>query len=268
MTINLHAYGCGSPIRLSVIQAMAKGSGAVYFSPDANPNYLGGDSIVWGLIRGADKLMLSTRANGCNFYQVDNAYFGRNIFYRVTPNALQFTGLPRGVLNNRYEQILKILGKSIMPWNKSRNGPIVICPSSDMLHRFYGGTLSHWIEAVTREIQKHTERPIFIRHKELSPKDDIDELIHQAWCVVTHVSAAALDSLRLGVPVITTGACAASALATPINEIEKPVMADGREALFSLLANAQFTIEEMNNNNIIDIVSSLSADYLITTVAK
>jgi hypothetical protein len=38
--------------------------------------------------------------------------------------------------------------------------------------------------------------------------------------------------------------------------------------LFTLLANAQFTIEAMNNNKIIGIVTILHADYLITTVAK
>lgn len=267
MTTNLHAYGCGSPIRLPVIQALAKGSRADFF-PNANPKYLGGDSIVWGLIRGADQLMLSTRTNGCNYYQVDNAYFGRNLFYRVTPNALQFTGLPREVLNNRHELILKLLGKNILPWNKSRNGPIVICPSSEMLYRFYGTTLTDWISEVTQEIQKQTDRPIYIRFKEISPSDDIDELIRQAWCVVTHVSAAALDSLRMGVPVVTTGVCAASALATPLSEIENPILPNGREALFSLLANAQFTLEEMSSNNIIDIISSLATDYLNVSVVK
>jgi len=265
MLTNLHAYGCGSPIRLPVIQAMALGSNADFFCPDPNPKYLGGDSIVWGLIRGADKLMQDTRTNNCNFYQVDNAYFGRNFFYRVTPNALQFSGLPRKVLNNRHEQILMALGKSILPWKKSRNGPIVICPSSDMLYRFHGGTLTQWIYEVTLEIRKYTDRPIFIRYKDLSPKDDIDELIRQAWCVVTHVSAAALDSLRLGIPVVTTGTCAASALATPINKIENPIMPNGREALFSLLANAQFSIEELRKNNVVKIIRDLHARHFNTS---
>jgi hypothetical protein len=135
-----------------------------------------------------------------------------------------------------------------------------------MLYRFYGTTLDDWISEVKQEIQKHTDRPIAIRYKELSPKDDIDELIRQAWCVVTHVSAAALDSLRMGVPVVTTGVCAASALATPISEIENPILTDGREALFSLLANAQFTLEEMSSSNIIDIISSLSAAYFNSSI--
>ena len=82
------------------------------------------------------------------------------------------------------------------------------------------------------------------------------------------VSAAALDSLRMGVPVVTTGVCAASALATPLSEIENPILPNGREALFSLLANAQFTLEEMSSNNIIDIVSSLATDYLNASVVK
>ena len=38
--------------------------------------------------------------------------------------------------------------------------------------------------------------------------------------------------------------------------------------LFSLLVNAQLTTEEMNNNNILGIVTILYANYLIMTVAK
>ena len=89
------------------------------------------------------------------------------------------------------------------------------------------------------------------------PKDDIDEAIQDAWCVVTHVSAAALDALRLGVPVITTGECAATPLATALSEINNPRLSEGREMLFSLLANCQFTPEEMLKNNVISAVRKL-----------
>ena len=43
------AYGCGSPIRLPIVAALARGSSAKQFIPDANPVYRGDNSIVWGL---------------------------------------------------------------------------------------------------------------------------------------------------------------------------------------------------------------------------
>lgn len=258
MRNQIFAYGCGSPIRLPIVQALATGAGVNAFIPNASPSYQGGDSIVWGLIRGAHEIMQQTRQNGFDYFQIDNAYFGRNRYFRVTQNALQLTHMPKAVLDDRYKSIFNMLGKSLLPWRTQRNGPIVICPSSEFLYRFYGTTLEAWIQSVSLEIKKYTDRQIVVRYKDLMPKDDIDEAIQDAWCVVTHVSAAALDALRLGVPVITTGECAASPLATPLSEINNPRLSEGREMLFSLLANCQFTFEEMLNSNVVATVREMT----------
>ena len=251
MSQNLVAYGCGSPIRLPIVEALAKGSHADKFIPDSNPKYIGGDSIVWGLIRGANEIMLETRRSGRDYFQIDNAYFGRNIYFRVTQNALQINCLPTTVIDNRYKYILDQLGKSILPWKKNRNGPIVICPSSNFMYLFMGTTLENWLKDVIDELRKFTNRPIVVRFKEIMPKDDIDDVIRDAWCVVTHVSSAAIDALRLGIPVVTTASCAASSLATPIQKIEFPNLAQGRDELFSLLAHCQFSQDEMRNSNVL-----------------
>jgi hypothetical protein len=50
--------------------------------------------------------MVETRGSGRDFFQVDNAYFGRNIYFRVTQNALQINYLPSKVIDNRYKFIL------------------------------------------------------------------------------------------------------------------------------------------------------------------
>ena len=258
MTKKLVAYGCGSPIRLPLVEALAIGSGADKFISESNPFYEGGNSIVWGLIRGAREIMSQTRASGNDYFQLDNAYFGRNVYFRVTQNALQLNFLPRNVLDNRYKYILGQLGKSILPWKKIRNGPIVICPSSNFMYLFMGTTLESWLKTVIEEIKKFSDRPIVIRYKELMPSDDIDQVIGDAWCVVTHVSSAAIDALRLGIPVVTTASCAASSLSTHIQEIEFPNQSEGRDELFSLLAHGQFLQEEMLNNNILNSIIKIS----------
>jgi hypothetical protein len=176
----------------------------------------------------------------------------------VTLNALQFSRIPPSVINNRYELILNQLNKPILPWKAKRNGPIVICPSSEFLYRFFGTTLEDWINAVIDELKKFTDRKIVIRYKEMIPRDDIDDEISDAWCVVTHMSAAALDALRLGIPVVTTGECAASPLASNFEEIERPRFFDGRNELFSLLACGQFTPEEMLNQKVLTTVRGIS----------
>ena len=261
----LYAYGCGSPIRLPLVHALAIGSSANKFIPDPNPLYLGGNSIVWGLIRGADRIMQQTSNNGHKYYQIDNAYFCRNVYFRVTCNALQLNFLPKHVIDNRYIKILNSMGRAIEPWKKNRNGPIVICPSSNLLYKYMGTTLEDWINLVISQIKNLTSRPIKIRYKELMPKDDIDKDISDAWCVVTHVSASALDALRLGIPVVTTGSCAASSLSTALNNIESPFLGDGRDELFSLLANGQFTLEELINKPVLEIVDKF---YDLNSVLK
>ena len=238
---DLVAYGCGSPVRLPVVRAMATGSGARSFVPDAHPAYLGGHSLIWGLIRGAPELMSQTRAAGCDFYQMDNAYFGRDHYFRVTRNALQQCTI-RECDGDRLDRVFHRLGLTLHPWKAQRNGPILLCPSSEFLFRFYGTTAEKWVADTVAAIRRHTDRPIALRPKQL---DGIDVAVRDAHCVVTHVSAAALDALRIGVPVMVTAACAATPLATPMCEIDAPRSGMDRLPLFSSLAWGQFTIEEM-----------------------
>lgn len=259
----LTAYSCASPIRLPVIQAVACGSNVINIIADSNPTYQGGDSIVWGLIRGAKEIMTQTSAMGNDFFHIDNAYFGRNLFYRVTHNALQLSSIPTKVIDNRYKKILSALNKNINPWKRTRNGPIVICPSSPFLYSYYSTNLDDWICQTVSTLRRYTERPIKIRYKELMPKDDIDQDICDSWCVVTHVSAAGLDALRLGIPIITTGICAGTPLSTPINKIESPMLNEGREQLFSYLAYGQFTIDEMEKTNVLEIAAQNAKINLI-----
>ena len=248
MTIHsrsIRAYGCGSPIRLPIVHALAIGSKADFFYPEENPIYQGGDSIVWGLIRGAGQLMIETSDSGCDFYQMDNAYFGRNIYYRVTKNALQLSEISKHITPHRCKIIFKELGLKILPWNIKRNGPIILCLSSNHLYEFYGASAEDWVKSTIAQIRQYSDREIIIRDKDLDPSNPIQHQINNAWCVITHVSAAALDALLLGIPVITTGDCAASPLSTKFQYIDNPSMPEGREDLFASLSWGQFTQAEM-----------------------
>ena len=239
----LNVYGCGSPIRLPIAQAMAQGAGADAFIPGPNPDYLGGTSIIWGLIRGAPAVMDATRAAGFDFFQMDNAYFGRERYFRITRNALQITQAgdrdDRRLMANFRET-----GHRLAPWRTDRPGPIVLCPSSHFLHGYFGTTIEAWTEDVTRRIRAVSDRPILMRPKAFI---GIEAQIADAWCVVTHVSAAGLDALRLGIPVVTTAPCAASPLATSLEAIETPYLHGDRIRLFSTLAWGQFTPDEMRS---------------------
>lgn len=240
----LNVYGCGSPIRLPMMQTLANGLNANNFIKKENPQYLDGNSVVWGLIRGAKPIMEITGKHGYDFFQVDNAYFGRNEYFRITKNSLQLIGLPNNVKDNRYINIFKKHNLQYKKWQKKRSDKIIICLSSEYLYSYYSTTLNEWLNNTIKEIRKYTDKEIIVRLKN-NNLNSIEKDIENAWCVVTHVSAAALDALRLGVPVVTTGICSATSLSTQISDIDNPLMLEGRDELFSHLAWAQFSIEEM-----------------------
>ena len=239
----LNAYGCASPIRLPVTAALAAGACADAFFPEANPAYRGGDSIVWGLIRGAAEVMNSTADSGNDYFQIDNAYFFREKYFRVTKNSLQLCKIDT-VDHSRYLKVLREAKLEVYPWKIRRGDEILVCPSSEFLFGFYKTNMEAWVKETVEKIRTFTDRPIRVRKKHIG---GIDEDIANAWCLVTHVSAAGLDALRMGIPVVTTGQCAASPLATPIDEIANPKLIDGREDLFATLAWGQFNLEEMRN---------------------
>ena len=247
----LNVYGCGSPIRLPIAEAMAQGSGAVNFLPQADPTYVPGNSIVWGLIRGARNIIESTISNHCDYYQMDNAYFGRDVYYRITRNGLQLSKLA-----NRDESRLNLQFKSLNlkfeNWKKRRGDNILICASSEDLYRFYQTTADDWISSTISKIRRYTDRPIVIRKKQLF---GIEDAVKNSWIVVTHSSAAAIDALRFGIPVIITEESAAMPLATKFSEIENPRITANRRTLFSTLAWGQFTMEEMRNGFAWTVVS-------------
>lgn len=213
-----------------------------------NPDYQGGDSVVWGLIRGAKQIIEATKKAGNHFYQLDNAYFGRNAYYRFTRDAFQLTELIERPAN-RWQHIAKQHSLELRPWKdptadfKLRKRKIVFCLSTPKLYKFFNLDFDTYKADVMKRIQAVTDRPIFARHKETPYPIETD--LQDAWCVVTHSSAAALDALMWGVPVFVTGPCAANPCALQdLKQIEHPIFPD-REPLFHSLAYAQFLPEEM-----------------------
>lgn len=214
---------------------------------ESKPNYRGGDSIVWGLIRGAPHIIEETKKAGKDYYQLDNGYFGRNSYYRFTKNAFQQTELKERK-PDRWEHIKKQHSLEIRPWKKDGKY-ILLCMSTEHLFRFFGKDINLYREKTVKSIKSVTDRPIVVREKDTrgTPQEGIpiEDALKDAWCVVTHTSAAALDALRFGVPVFTTGPCAANPCASQdLSQIETPIYPE-REPLFWSLAYGQWLPEEM-----------------------
>ena len=235
----IHAYACGTPIRKQYVQAAAESVGAPYH-PEADPKYLGGDAIVWGLIRGSPRLIGEIRKAGCNYWHMDNGYFGRNHLFRITKNANQRTDLIERPAD-RWEKIRDMFKIEMKPWQKGRK--IIVALSTEHLYKFMGTDLQTWKNETLSILRKHTDREIIVRAK--NDPLPIENMLLDCHALVTHTSASALDALRAGVPIFTTGECCARQLALQdLTKIEEPIYPE-REPLFRHLSYCMFTKDEL-----------------------
>lgn len=168
---------------------------------------------------------------------MDNGYWGRNKYFRITKNANQVTELTERT-PERFERIRK--GIQFRPWHGGSR--VVLALSTEHLYKFFGMDIKKYTEDTVAQIRKYTDRKIIVRPKDANYPIEND--LKEACCLVTHTSCAALNALEFGVPIITTGECCAKPLSGRFEDIESLKFPD-REPLFWHLAWNQFTVDEL-----------------------
>lgn len=197
-------------------------------------NYQGGVWAGFGSPQNWDSLFLAIRS-GNEFYYGDHAYFGRGKYYRITKNALQHSGFGNGSLER-----LKPFYEEARPW--VRGSKVIVCAQSQPYHDRTGE--NDWLDRTLKKLSLATDREIVIRRKNDHRPLQLD--LDDAWCVVTQSSAAAIHGLMLGVPAICTSQCAASCMSlSDVLMVEKPYYPDDRMEWAAVLANNQWTLEEI-----------------------
>lgn len=100
---------------------------------------------------------------------------------------------------------------TVMPQPWRRTGKkILVVESSKMHYKIFGTSLTQWRKQVRDELKRVTDRPIEFRPKELDRKSrtSVYELLQSTdeyYCVISDASAAAIEAIWCGVPVITLG---------------------------------------------------------------
>lgn len=188
--------------------------------------------------------LTKARKRGFDFYYGDHAYFGRQRFFRVTKNALQYS--PRTAKTGNHEPDYAKL--AVHGWTKERpyrkRGPghIVLCVQSDGWHNRMGDL--GWTQRMLHTLQLYTDRRIIQRTKNTARP--LAQDLRGAHALVTHTSNAAVEALLLGVPVFCTGDCAASHMGlSDVANIENPIYPEGRLHMAAVLAANQWTMEEI-----------------------
>jgi hypothetical protein len=209
--------------------------------------------VIRGLGGGSRKAIQHCWESGRTFYAIDTGYFGNGkakTVHRVTKNALQYLG----PITDRDHDRARSFGykfKKFTPGSKI----LLVPPSNKVMELFGQPDPETWVEQVTTELRKYTDRPIEVRLKPLRSERVSTNTIQAALknnvhCLVTYNSIAAVESLMEGKPAVVLGQNAASVVAeTALQNIENPKRpnSDEMDAYMANLAYQQFTVTELRS---------------------
>ena len=227
--------------------------------------------------------------NNIDFYYIDTGYMGcypKKNWHRFTKNNFQtldhlnykqldfLTDI--NLLKERFRKIMFTEYDSYVPKRPVEGESILIIPPSAkvlrcltvMKHTDF--TQDHYIDWLTKEIRKYTDKRIIVRQK---PNRDQrtkkgqnlkDQLIRdKVHCLVAFNSIAAFEAIQEGYPAITLGPNAANFLSEKeIKNVHKPYFADDdkiREHSLYLSA-CQFNREEFRNGYAVKQIEQLQHD--------
>jgi len=205
-----------------------------------------------------EALLKHRLSNNLPFWFIDSGYTnfltGKKQWHRLVINHLHHT-TPQGYFP---ADRLGLLPSMPVPWRSQGSRIVVVC-ASDNHHWICGTTQEIWQQRVKKEIRHHTDRPIEWRNKQHSRKtrtsvfedlrDDKD-----VYCVISDSSAAAIEAIWLGIPVITLGRHISSAVTrnhlSEINDLYRGPVGDWLCAL----TYSQFTQEEMYDGTALELI--------------
>jgi len=226
------------------------------------PNQAGVDK-GFALIRNIknNELEISTRINQhIGFWFIDSGYTNflssnRKTWHRLVHNHIhqQLTDIkfPKDRLNTI----------PVMPHPWRNNGSkILVIENSDSHYQMFNTTREAWKVNIIRQLTRLTDRPIEFRPKDTNRKtrtsvhDHLTANINEYYCVITDCSAAAVESIWAGIPVITLNRHITSPVArTSLKDINDLYYGPLDDWLCAL-SYSQFTQQELEDGTAFKIV--------------
>lgn len=200
---------------------------------------------TYGILRGSGPWVQAERATGQRTLVADKGYWKPGHFdgyYRLAWQGTQDVYAPQMAQGAR----LEALGLTIEPWRSGNEGHVLVCPPTEAVCEFFklGQTPEEW--AMWRlEALAGTGRPVVVR-----TKDSVVPLqthLDHAAAVVTFNSSVGWEALRQGIPVVSDPqhSTVGSFLGTTLADLGSDMARFDRRALFSFMANRQFTLQEI-----------------------
>ena len=223
--------------------------------------------VISGILRGTGLVYKECVKQNRNFLFVDHAYFNKGYedpnWMRISRNRHVFGPKLVGHNSDRYDKFFK-KKYPILDWHGGTGDYILLMPPTHAM-----GWISeqpNWEQDAVNVIRTVTDRPIKIRVKPENPiVDDAGNLVRMernttkdvpllddlpgARAVFVFNSNAAIEALRVGVPVICSDWCAAFPIAHTLDQVdlEGLLPEPDRQQLFNDLSYAQFTQQEMRD---------------------
>lgn len=240
-----------------------------YSWPDFHGRIVEENEICFqGLIRGTERLKPFLKTH--RFYYFDQPYFFythyrthpkfNNAWMRICVNDVQQNKIDTDPKHEqRYKNLYDTAPEEIelLDWRKNGDHILVIPPSYHTA-RWYGIDEKLWTNFIVEEIKKHTDRPIVVRYKfvdgvkwgeRVDTHRPLSEDLKNCWAMVSFHSMCASHAIRRGIPSFCTEyspAAPVSLSLDKINNIEKPLMHDREQWIYSLLGS-QFMLSEMQS---------------------
>jgi len=205
-----------------------------------------------------NELVLKDRLSHClPFWFIDTGYTnfvtGKKLWHRLVQNHIHHA--PR--MGYFPADRLHLLPSMPAPWQDEGHS-ILVVENSEYHYQMFGTTLSAWREQVKTELAKHTDRAVTFRPKELNRKtrDNLYDILQNSnyYCVITDASAAAIEAVWAGTPIITLGQHISTPVArTRLSDIDNLYRGPIGDWLCAL-SYSQFTEKEMYNGTALRLI--------------
>lgn len=226
----------------------------------AHDNIDYGEAILIRNIAGNEHLLAPRIQEQQPFWFVDSGYTNfltkKKNWHRLVKNHIHQTVDLKYFPADR----LSKLPSTPRPWRQTGK-KILVVESSDMHYRLFGTTLNEWRSRVHNELKNVTDRPVEFRSKELDRKSrtSVYELLQNTgdyYCVISDASAAAIEAIWCGVPVITLNRHISNPVArskiTDIDNLYRGPIGDWLCAL----TYSQFTYDEFESGYALEMLGN------------
>ena len=198
---------------------------------------------TYGVLRGTFELIQKVN----NFFYMDHGYFNQSKreFIDNQTNVLNMEGYFRIVYNNFIhngegdypDDRLNKLNLNIVEQNKSGTY-IILSEPSEIMKKIYNKP--NWVNDTKKILKSYTDRPLIVHNK--FSKENLDDLLKNAWAFVSLQSTAGFKAMLKGVPAFFTDQSLKNV--AKIKNIESPSI---NYKIFNNLSYGQWTLDEISS---------------------